>query len=150
MYGLREPPVLPRSAGEFPPVSELAEQIREQPEAWIDLTHPASWDLPLLIAHGGIDSIRVVHEQMCRDRIRESETGLKPRDKMRFPGVDGPARWAQEIYFHLLDCGLRVPPTAASLSGLSLPIPSATTGSTCSSTGPSRPKPGGPDCEPDA
>ncbi|NLS93347.1 MAG: hypothetical protein GXX96_14415 [Planctomycetaceae bacterium] len=118
VYGLREPPALPRSASEFPPISELTERIREQSEAWIDLTHPASWDLPLLIAHGGIDSIRVVHEQMCRDRIRESETGLKPRDKMRFPGVDGPARWAQEIYFHLLDCGLRIPPTAASLSGV--------------------------------
>ena len=118
VYGLREVPRLPRASGEFPPLSTLATLLRDYPEAWIDLTHPASWDLPLLVAHDGIDSLRVVHEQMCRDEIRDSGTKLKPRDTNRYSGVDGPARWSQDIYFRLLDCGIRIPPTAASLSGL--------------------------------
>ena len=117
VYGLRKPPPLPKISGESPALSDLATLVHEHPEAWVDLTHPASWDLPLLIAHDGIDSIRVVHEQMCRDLIGESDSTLKPRDEMRYPGVDGPARWSQDIYFRLLDCGIRIPPTAASLSG---------------------------------
>lgn len=117
VYGLSTPPDLPRTRGEFPALSDLAKRLHEIPNTWIDLTNPAAWDLPLLIAHNGIDSIRVVHEQMCRDQIQESDTNLKPRDKMRYPGTDGTARWSQDIYFRLLESGIRIPPTAASLSG---------------------------------
>jgi hypothetical protein len=34
--------------------------------------------------------------------------------------VDGIPRWSQAIYFHLLNCGLRIPPSAGSGSGVSL------------------------------
>ncbi len=118
VYGLRESPSLPQSRGEAPALSDVTAIIRQQTDAWIDLAQPASWDLPLLVAHGGLDSVRVVHEDFCRDEVRESEAGLKPRDRMRYPGADGVARWSQDIYFHLLNCGLHIPPTAASLSGL--------------------------------
>jgi hypothetical protein len=37
---------------------------------------------------------------------------------MLFPGAWGNAQWSQEIYFHLLNCGLRIPPTAGSGSGV--------------------------------
>ncbi len=118
VYGLREPPRLPSGSGELPALSDITAILRQQPEAWIDLTHPASWDLPLLVAHGGLDSLRVVHQGFCRDEVQDLETGLKPRDRLRYPDADGAMRWAQDIYFHLLNCGLRIPPTAASLSGL--------------------------------
>lgn len=117
VYGLRDRPALLGGSGEFPALSDLAAVVRDDPNAWVDLTHAASWDLPLLIARNGIDSIRVVHEEMGRDEVRELDSGLKPRDKTRYPGVDGPARWSQDIYFHVLNCGFQIPPTAASLSG---------------------------------
>ena len=117
VYGLRDRPPLLSGDGEFPALSDWAALLRDRPEVWIDLTHPASWDLPLLVAHDGIDSIRIVHEQLCRNEVRKPAPGLKPRDEMRYPGVDGAARWAQDIYFRLLECGLRIPPSAASLSG---------------------------------
>ncbi|MHB8898839.1 MAG: CehA/McbA family metallohydrolase domain-containing protein [Thermoguttaceae bacterium] len=117
IYGLPAPLPPSRSSGEFPPLSEVTASVREAGDAWIDLASPASWDLPLLAAHGGLDSVRVVGEAFCRDGVTDSETGLKPRDKMRYPGLDGCAMWWQDIYFRLLDCGLRLPPTAASLSG---------------------------------
>jgi len=117
VYGLAAPPVLPGKSGEYPPLSDLAAQMRESEEVWVDLTDPASWDLPLLIAHDGIDSIRVVHERMCRDEIVKSEAGLKQREAMRYPGIEGPALWSQDIYFRLLESGIRIPPTAASASG---------------------------------
>ena len=40
-----------------------------------------------------------------------------PRDRKRYPTFKGDAEWSQEIYFRLLECGLRIPPTAGSGSG---------------------------------
>jgi|LSQX01.1.fsa_nt_gb hypothetical protein len=118
VYGLKRPLQLASAGGEYPAISSLAAAVRKtHPGAWIDLAHPASWDLPLLVAHGAVDSVRVVHGQFCRDEVIDRQTGLRERDKARYPGADGLARWSQQIYFHLLNCGLRIPPTAASLSG---------------------------------
>ena len=41
----------------------------------------------------------------------------KPRDTRLFPGSSGNGRWSEKIYYHLLDCGLHVVPTAGSGSG---------------------------------
>ena len=46
------------------------------------------------------------------------EAAGKPRDTFRFPGPDGNGRWSERIYYHLLNCGLRIPPTAGSGSGV--------------------------------
>src|SRR5262249_55708836 len=46
----------------------------------------------------------------------------KPRDRQRFSGPHGNGLWTQEIYYHALNCGLRVPPSAGSASGV-LPNP---------------------------
>lgn len=40
----------------------------------------------------------------------------------RLPAPRGNGFWSQEIYYHLLNCGLRLPPTAGSASGV-LPNP---------------------------
>lgn len=118
VYRLRAPLETAPLAGEYPALSSSAAAIRKaHPDAWIDLANPASWDLPLLVAHGAVDSIRVVHEQFCRDEVVDRRTGLRERDMALYPGMDGIARWSQAIYFHLLNCGVRIPPTAASLSG---------------------------------
>ena len=42
--------------------------------------------------------------------------------KQRFPSPRGNGFWTQEIYYHALNCGLRVPPSAGSASGV-LPNP---------------------------
>src|SRR6185503_5613712 len=46
----------------------------------------------------------------------------KARDKTLYPSPLGNGRWTQDIYFHLLNSGLRVPPSAGSASGV-LPNP---------------------------
>lgn len=119
VYGLKRPLQVMSPGSEYPPISSLAAALRKtHPGVWIDLAHPASWDLPLLVAHGAVDSVRVVHGQFCRDEVIDRPAGLRERDKAIYPGADGLARWSQDIYFHLLNCGLRIPPTAASLSGV--------------------------------
>jgi hypothetical protein len=46
----------------------------------------------------------------------------KPRDTTRLPEPYGNGYWSQEIYYHMLDSGLRIPPSAGSASGV-LPNP---------------------------
>jgi hypothetical protein len=112
-------PLLLRGAdSEYPPPATFIQQARQQEGVWIDLTKPFWWDLPTLVANGQIDSIQIAHSHLCRSKVIGNEADGKPRDKMLFPGVWGNALWSQEIYFHLLNCGLRIPPTAGSGSGV--------------------------------
>jgi len=102
---------------EYPPPIKYINMARRSPQAWVDLSKPFWWDLPMLVANGQIDSIQLAHSHLCRDTVIDNEAGGKPRDKLLFPGKWGNARWSQAIYFHLLNCGLRIPPTAGSGSG---------------------------------
>lgn len=96
-------------------LSALLTQAREQPNAWIDV-RPTAWDLPLWLALGQVDSIQLCHDQFCRNETTESDEGF-PRDKRLLPGATGIGRWTHEIYYHVLNCGLRIPPSAGSGSG---------------------------------
>jgi hypothetical protein len=104
---------------ECPTVMELLEKLHGTPRGWCDATRPFWWDLPMLVAHGQVDAIQVAHGQLGRDRAVSNETDGKPRDTQFYPGAWGNARWSQDIYFRLLDCGLRLPPSAGSGSGVS-------------------------------
>src|SRR3990172_4401073 len=72
----------------------------------------------MLVAHDQVDSIQVAHSGLGRDTVIDDETGMKPRDRAVYPGVQGAGHWSQDIYFHLLNCGLRIPPSAGSGSGV--------------------------------
>jgi hypothetical protein len=69
------------------------------------------------VAAGQIDSIELAHSNICRDKTINDEGEGKPRDRKRYPSYNGNAEWSQEIYFRLLECGLRIPPSAGSGSG---------------------------------
>ena len=78
---------------------------------------PFGWDVPMLAATGRVDSIQLAHAHLCRNGTINDEGDGKPRDRKRYPSHNGNAEWSQEIYFRLLECGLRIPPTAGSGSG---------------------------------
>ena len=118
-FNLPRPMKLGDPGDEFPPTLRYVEAARKHPGAWIDMSRPFGWDLPMLVAHGQVDSIQVAHGQICRSKLISTEEGGKGRDVKRYPGPSGTAKWSQEIYFRLLDCGLRVPPSAGSGSGVS-------------------------------
>ena len=119
LLNLPGPLPIGEAGAEYPPPGVLVEQARAQSQtAWVDLTKPFWWDLPALAAHGQIDSIEVAHSFLGRDRVIDGEEGGRPRDRAMYPGVHGNARWSQDIYFHLLNCGLRIPPSAGSGSGV--------------------------------
>lgn len=124
-FGLKEP--LPLRGGikdfpEYPSPMKFVELARAHEGVWIDLEKPFWWDTPVWLASGQIDSIGLANNHMCRDQMYETEAWGKPRDRQRLPAPRGDGFWTQEIYYHVLNCGLRVPPSAGSASGV-LPNP---------------------------
>jgi hypothetical protein len=95
---------------------ELLKEVHSQ-HGWIDVQKPYAWDLPLWLALGCVDSIELAHDEMRREGMDTSEpAGKKPVKPI--PGLaSARGQWSQEIYYHVLNCGLRIPPSAGSGSG---------------------------------
>jgi hypothetical protein len=118
---------------EYPPLAKHLTALRQQesrphssplPEGegskvWIDAAASYGWDLPMLVANGLIDSVEVANGHFGRKVMQPDVKLGKPRDMDQFAGPFGYARWSQDVYFKLLNCGLRLPPTAGSGSGVS-------------------------------
>ena len=121
-FHLRRPMAIAGAAREYPPPLRFVEEARKHKGVWVDAEKPFWWDFPTWVASGQIDSVGLANNHMCRDRMYESEAWGKPRVVERLPAPLGNGYWTQEIYYHLLNCGLRVPPSAGSASGV-LPNP---------------------------
>lgn len=121
-FNLRRPLDIATPDREYPSPVEYLNQARRDPAAWVDVEKPFWWDVPVWLATGKVDSIGLANNHMCRSQMYESEAWGKPRDAARLPPPRGTGFWSQEIYYHVLECGLRVPPSAGSASGV-LPNP---------------------------
>lgn len=122
VFNLPEPLLLKQAAAEFPPTANVLESVRRRGRksgVWIDCSKPFWWDLPMLVANELVDSIQVAHSHIRRNDVKDDEAEGRPRDRRRFPDAWGNPMYSQDIYFRLLDCGLRLPPTAGSGSGRS-------------------------------
>jgi hypothetical protein len=118
LFGLRQPPPPVQVRQPYPSGVELARLARQQPDSQLVAGHPFSWDLPVWAAGGYLDSVAVLCDQLRRQGDRDAdEVGGKTRDVRKYPSEEGVGRWAQDIYYHLLNCGLRIPPSAGSGSG---------------------------------
>ncbi|MFI4873754.1 MAG: CehA/McbA family metallohydrolase [Blastopirellula sp. JB062] len=114
---LDAPLAVQQAKPEYPPTLSYAAEIKNNRlgHQAIDAT---AWDLPLWVAHGAVDSVVIAGPELLRKgRAAKPAPGSRPADRLLYPGAQGEARWAQHIYFHLLNCGLRIPPSAASGSG---------------------------------
>jgi hypothetical protein len=121
-FGLPRPLPIAGSAREYPSPVTFLRMARETPGVHIDAEKPFWWDLPLWVATGQVDSIGLANNHQHRDGMLANEAWGKARDTALYPGVHGNGRWSQAIYYHLLNCGLRIPPSAGSASGV-LPNP---------------------------
>lgn len=107
---------------EYPSPVAFLEMARKLPAVHVDVEKPFWWDMPVWVATGQVDSIGLANNHMCRSEVLGTEAWGKPRDTKFYPGNLGNGRWTQDIYYHLLNCGLRIPPSAGSASGV-LPNP---------------------------
>jgi hypothetical protein len=119
---LGEPMDITGSAREFPSSVKFLQKARPQVDSWIDIEKPFWWDVPLWLANGPVNSIGIAHNHHHRSGMLDNEAWGKARDKARFGDKHGNGLWTQEIYFHILNCGMRIPPSAGSASGV-LPNP---------------------------
>ena len=88
----------------------------------MDIEKPFWWDVPIWLASGKVNSIGLANNHMNRSGMLENEAWGRPRDTNRLAAPRGNGWWTQEIYYHILNCGLRIPPSAGSASGV-LPNP---------------------------
>lgn len=121
-FNLREPFDITRGQRFYPHSLAYAQEIRKQPGVWIDLEKPFWWDLPAWIAAGVGDSIGLANNHQHRSGMYEGEAWGKPRNTNDFPSPHGNGVWSEHIYYQLLNCGIRIPSSAGSASGV-LPNP---------------------------
>jgi hypothetical protein len=121
-FNLDAPLAIQDSKREFPASSTYLAQASKKPGVWVDVEKPFWWDVPIWISRGVVDSIGLANNHMCRSSMYESEAWGKPRDAVRLPAPRGNGYWTQEIYYDLLNSGIRIPPSAGSASGV-LPNP---------------------------
>ena len=121
-FNLKEPLPISSAKREYPSPMKFLGEARRHPGVWVDIEKPFWWDAPVWLASGQVDSVGLANNHMCRDQMYESEAWGKPRDPARLPAPRGTGFWTQEIYYHILNSGLRVPPSAGSASGV-LPNP---------------------------
>jgi hypothetical protein len=122
-FGLKSPLDIKTNDREFPsPMQFVTDAKKQNPDVWIDIVKPFWWDVPVWLASGQMSSIGIANNHMCRSQMYANEAWGKPRDADRLPAPRGNGFWSQEIYYHMLNCGLRLPPSAGSASGV-LPNP---------------------------
>ncbi len=121
-FNLRKPLAITGSKREVPSPLKFLLEARAQLGVHIDIEKPFWWDVPVWLASGKIDTIGIANNHMCRSQMLGTEAWGKPRDTARLPAPRGNGWWTQEIYYHALNAGLRVPPSAGSASGV-LPNP---------------------------
>lgn len=118
-FGLQRPLSIAAATHDCPsPVKYMQDARKASPDVWIDIEKPFWWDVPVWLASGLADSIGLANNHMQRRGMLANEAWGRPRDKSRLPDPLGNGIWSQEIYYHILDCGLRLPPSAGGASGV--------------------------------
>jgi len=103
---------------EYPSPVVFLNEAKKHAGIHIDVEKPFWWDMPTWVATGKVDSIGLAHNHMWRSGVLDNEAWGRSRDEMLYPGNSGNGRWTTDIYYHLLNCGLRIPPSAGSASGV--------------------------------
>jgi hypothetical protein len=78
---------------------------------------PYAWNLPVWLANQQMTAIELIHRHALREGVVDNEKDGRPRDRTLFPGTRGNGRWSEMVYYHVLNCGFRIPPAAGSGSG---------------------------------
>lgn len=121
-FGLPRPLPLDGLAREYPSSTSFLRQAGEQPGAWVDLEKPFWWDVPIWLATGLADSVGVANNHQNRSGMLDNEAWGRPRDSRVYPGPKGNGHYSQDLYYQILNAGIRLPPSAGSASGV-LPNP---------------------------
>ena len=122
-FGLPGPPAgLEDATLDTPSLLTVLNEAKQTPRVHVDLEKPFWWDAPVLLASGKIDTIGLANNHLWRSGMLDNEAWGNPRDRERYPAPHGNGQWSETIYYHALNCGLKITPSAGSASGV-LPNP---------------------------
>lgn len=118
-----------------PPSTDFFKRAKRAENAHLCIGQANAWDLPIWLASGYVDSFMLLGPELRHDGKKTKDPAGLPRDRVFFPEPHGWGQWAQAIYYHILNSGLRLPPIAGSGSGIGPnPIGSARTYVHCGDT----------------
>lgn len=107
---------------EYPSAMVFLQMAKKQAGVYVDVEKPFWSDAPMWFASGLVDSVGIANNHMNRSGVRDEEAWGHLRDRGKYPPPLGNGYWTQQIYYHLLNTGVRLPPSAGSASGV-LPNP---------------------------
>ena len=113
-FGMPEEIEIPNASWASPPSVHFAKEFGKIDGVWIHLDHMFWWQTPAILASGELDSIEVLNNNFVHGGLNNTEAWGRPRDLEKYAGPWGNAIYQQEIYFKILNCGLRIPPAAGS------------------------------------
>lgn len=117
-FGLNEPLPIQNVSRDYPSATAVALLARKRDVQHIDGDKPFWWEFPIWVAHGAIDSVGIANSHQLRNGMVDNEAWGKPRDKTAFPFKKDNGAWSVDLYYRLLNCGVRLPPSAGSGSGV--------------------------------
>jgi hypothetical protein len=117
LFNLSEPLDLSKLSKEYPSSASLLDEAKRRGGIAI-AERPTCWDLPVWIAAGQLDAVLLAHADLQRDGAPAKDRPGMGRPKTGYPNPHGVGRWSQNVYYQLLECGLRLPPAAGSGSGV--------------------------------
>jgi hypothetical protein len=117
MFNLPQPIDLSAATLAEPSSLNVLKDSKKAAEVHVVARTPYAWDLPVWLASGKLDAIELVNQHVLRSGAADDEQDGRPPDPLLFPGRTGSGHWSETIYYHVLNCGLRVPPGAGSGSG---------------------------------
>ncbi len=117
IYGLEKPLPIEVGQSEYPPSAAILKKARSEGAMHLGGLSVLDADLPVWIAGSLIDSVGLAHSQLQRNGVGPDDRRDHSRDLSRYPKPHGSGQWAEKIYYHLLNTGIRIPPTGISGSG---------------------------------
>lgn len=116
-FNLNEPLGIQSAQPEHPSPMMFLNQA-EALGAWIDIEKPFWLDVPAWIASGKADSIGLANNHMWERGMLDNEAWGRPRPMEDYPSPQGNGRWTQFLYYHILNAGIQLAPSAGSASGV--------------------------------
>src|ERR1051326_3717797 len=116
-FHLAKPLSITTATREYPSSAKFLAEARRGRGVWVDIEKPYWWDVPVWLA-AGVDSVGIACNHMWRDGMYETEAWGRPRDAARLPPPRGNGFYIQELYYHMLNCGLGLAACARSASGV--------------------------------